>query len=190
MGRLSPQKNVGLLVEAYRLLVERLSVAAEGGSEPLSTELVIIGEGDDEAELRAAAAGLPVRFLGRQPGPTSMPAFDVFALPSQYEGFPYVLLEALQAGVPCVATEGCAAGPLLEGRGARVAGAGSIVELDPEAMADALEVLVRGADVRRAASEAALEVSRRFSAEAMAASVMAVYRDLSKSAEQTDRPVA
>lgn len=176
VGRLDHQKNLGLLLDAY---------AALGGLDTAlpPTELVVIGDGPLREEHEAHAARLstpgPVRFLGKQPGAVSMPAFDVFALPSKYEGFPYVLLEALAAGVPCVATAPCAADRLFgDGRAGRIAGGDPADPSSAVAFAGALLELVGSAERRAAASAAALEVSARFTAAAMAEQVADVYASL------------
>jgi len=98
LGRLSAQKNPLLLVHAFAKLAPRHPDAM----------LAIAGDGPLEAEAREAerAHGLGGRiiWLGFRRPVDVMPAFDVFALPSRYEGLPYVLLEAVAAGLPIVST--------------------------------------------------------------------------------------
>lgn len=72
-------------------------------------QCVVAGSGPDEAALadRARALGLAdrVRFVGfRRDLPSWMAACDALALPSRWEGMPYVALEAGAAGKPTVAT--------------------------------------------------------------------------------------
>jgi glycosyltransferase involved in cell wall biosynthesis len=72
-------------------------------------ELVFVGKGDLEGPLRAQAsvAGYDgrVKFLGwRDDIPEIMPLFDVFVLPSLNEGMGRVLVEAMAAGRPVVAS--------------------------------------------------------------------------------------
>jgi glycosyltransferase involved in cell wall biosynthesis len=73
--------------------------------------LDLVGEGSGAAALRAEAdrlgLGSAVRWLGVLPNARVrelMEEADVLCLPSRREGFPLVLLEALAAGVPAVAT--------------------------------------------------------------------------------------
>lgn len=98
VGRLEPQKAPGVLIDAFARLVTEIPRA----------KLVMVGSGSLEFQLRqqAAMAGVDsqVLFLGDCIGTQIMPAFDVFCLPSRYEGMTYVLLEALAAGLPIVAT--------------------------------------------------------------------------------------
>ncbi len=99
-GRFTHQKGFDLLIRAFA------AVTARGPG----LRLVIAGEGPNGQYLRdlAAELGLAARvsFPGRVRNLTAlMKAAVAFILPSRYEGFPNVLLEALAAGVPCVATD-------------------------------------------------------------------------------------
>lgn len=101
-GRLVPNKNFALLVNAF---------AASG----LPHRLVIMGEGPERASLEAqvAAKGLSDRVLlpGFVANPFAMLArARLFAMPSNAEGFPNGLVEAMACGLPVVATN-CASGP-------------------------------------------------------------------------------
>jgi glycosyltransferase involved in cell wall biosynthesis len=71
--------------------------------------LVLVGKGGQEAELKRRAreigAGARVKFLGwREDVAEIMPLFDVFVLPSLNEGMGRVLVEAMAAGRPVVAS--------------------------------------------------------------------------------------
>jgi glycosyltransferase involved in cell wall biosynthesis len=69
---------------------------------------VWVGDGElAEAVRRRAAAGPAVRIIlagERADVPQLLPAFDIFALPSRYEGLPTAVVEAMVCGVPVVAT--------------------------------------------------------------------------------------
>ena len=72
-------------------------------------KLLLVGTGEMEPEMRAAAArhGLTDRviFAGVQSDvPAFMNAFDLFLLPSNFEGSPVTLVEAQGCGVPCLAS--------------------------------------------------------------------------------------
>ena len=70
--------------------------------------LIIVGTGPLEGELRTLADRLGVAdrilWLGERDGKMILPAFDLLALPSRKEGLPYVVLEALAAGLPVLGT--------------------------------------------------------------------------------------
>jgi glycosyltransferase involved in cell wall biosynthesis len=94
VGRLTPQKNFGLLLAAAAPLL----------AENAETTVAIFGSGPEEAALRAAApAG--VRFLGAVADRTAIyRALDVLILPSRFEGLPMTVLEAMASGVPVLAS--------------------------------------------------------------------------------------
>ncbi|MEM7201832.1 MAG: glycosyltransferase [Planctomycetota bacterium] len=93
--------GVGRLVEAKGF---HHAVAA---LEPLEgAQLVLIGDGPDRANLQRAA-GDRLIWLGKQPPDRvalAMQACDVLALPSEREGWPNVVTEALACGLPVVAS--------------------------------------------------------------------------------------
>ena len=100
LGRLAPQKDVPTLVRAF-------------GRVRLPASLVVIGDGPDKARVDAAVDDLPaavrmrVHRFGFRPHaevPALLAAADVLVLPSIYEEMGSILAEALQAGVPVVAS--------------------------------------------------------------------------------------
>lgn len=100
IGELTENKNYKLFVEAMTLLQQ----------EPQKKHsFVVIGAGEEQERLQALAKekGLgDTVFVGyKENAAQFLAAFDVFVLPSQKEGLPYVLLEAGLAGLPVVATD-------------------------------------------------------------------------------------
>ena len=81
----------------------------DGGSR--NYKLVIVGEGPLEAPLKERSKALSldnnVVFTGRRADAYRLyQAFDVFLLPSIYEGLPVVGVEAQASGLPCVFSTG------------------------------------------------------------------------------------
>lgn len=98
VGRISWEKNLRLLIEAFRLLPSSVKAAAK---------LVFVGDGPARGELTRLCAklGLDASFMGHQKG-TRLAAMyassSVFAFPSFTETFGQVVLEALASGLPVV----------------------------------------------------------------------------------------
>ncbi|MEM7383640.1 MAG: glycosyltransferase [Verrucomicrobiota bacterium] len=72
------------------------------------TELVIAGDGPDLSKLKgiAEAQNLPVHFLAWQNDPVLLySSLDVLVMPSRFEGFPLVMIEAIQCGIPVLASD-------------------------------------------------------------------------------------
>jgi glycosyltransferase involved in cell wall biosynthesis len=97
VGRLDYQKAPDQFVEAARRVRDP------------RVRYVWVGSGELEAEARrlASRSGLADRILftgERSDVPVLLPAFDVFAMSSRYEGIPCALAEAMLAGIPAVAT--------------------------------------------------------------------------------------
>lgn len=98
VGRLVPWKQIDHLIEA-------LAEIEDAG-------LVIVGDGPERSRLedvaRAARVTDRIYFAGQSSQEETlglMNACDLFVLNSTYEGFPHVVLEAMCAGLPVVATE-------------------------------------------------------------------------------------
>lgn len=143
-GRLAAQKGFGTLLEAAARWRDLQP-------EPL---LVIAGEGPLAGDLKAQAArlGLDARFPGhRDDMPALLAAAAVFVLPSVWEGQPFILQEALRAGVPVVATR-VGGTPALTGEDAAVL----VPPGDPRRLADAVRAVltdeVLAARLRKAAT--------------------------------------
>lgn len=127
VGRLSREKAPDLFLR----MLARMNVEGVQGS--------IIGDGALEEPLRTLASRLNVggrvRFHGRVPDAAQYyRAFDVFVLSSRTEGTPISLFEAVEAGVPVVATRVGGVPDVLEGEDSCLVAPG-----DPEALASAIE---------------------------------------------------
>jgi glycosyltransferase involved in cell wall biosynthesis len=98
VGRMDAQKAPERLVEAAARIIGR----------GRKLHIVMIGDGPLRESLMALTRRLHVAdafsWLGVAVAREWLTAFDVLAMPSRYEGFSYVLLEALHNGVPVVCT--------------------------------------------------------------------------------------
>jgi len=167
VARLAPQKGLPVLLQAVRALIDRGH----------RVDLVVAGSGEDEAALRREAHDLGildrVRFAGQVDDVAALiRTFDLFVLPSRWEGFGLVLLEAMAESRPIVAT--------------RVGGIPEVVADgetgllvppdDPAALTEAIAALIRDPARRRALGRAGhARFHRRFTAERMAEETAAVY---------------
>lgn len=169
LGRLAQQKDVPTLVRAFG----RLQCPAS---------LVIVGDGPDRPAVDAAVAALPrdtqlrVHRFGFRPHaevPGLLAAADVLALPSIYEEMGSVLAEALQAGVPVVASEvGGIPDVVVPGRTGLL-----VPPRDPAALAYALDDLL-GSPARLAAMRLACrDRAAAYAWDQLATRVLGVYED-------------
>lgn len=162
VGRLTRQKGFDLLIEAVRRLV------ADGED----VAAAIAGDGVDRAALERQAGAL-VELLGMvEDVPAFLDQLDVFCLPSRWEGLPFALLEAMMAGLPCVAAD---AGDVASALG----DTGIVVPPeDVDALVRALRRLVASPSERvRLGTAAHARAREHFSVEAMVKSTVDVYAE-------------
>ncbi len=165
VGRLAPQKDVGTLVRAAALL--------EGPA-----RVVLTGDGPDRAALEAEVARRELQdrvlFTGFVPHArvaSVLEHTDVLVLPSRYEELGSVLLEAIRAGVPIVASDtGGIPEVVRDGENGLLCPPG-----DAAAFAAALDALLADASLRRRMGAAGRARSHGFSWDALAPRVLAVY---------------
>lgn len=111
VGRFCRQKNHAKLVRVFATLHRQ---------HPQSI-LLLVGQGELQQEVRCLCEtfelGESVRFLGvRDDVARLMQAFDLLLLPSLYEGFPVVGVEAQAAGLPCLMSDRIDRGASLAGQ--------------------------------------------------------------------------
>jgi glycosyltransferase involved in cell wall biosynthesis len=167
VGRLHEQKGHIYLLQAAALVRRQCPQVSFRivGDGPLRNSL--------EAQSRALGVNDIVEFAGaRSDIAAQLRQFDLFVLPSLWEGLPYVLLEAMAVGIPIVATD--------------VSGVREIITDETEgiiapprsaaALAEAVTGLVAN-DARRASlgAKGAQVVRQRFSIDAMVDRTVAVY---------------
>lgn len=137
---------------------------------------VLVGGGDDEAMLKTAATGLTnVTFTGFVENVGDyLASFEIFILPSNREGIGSILFDAMEAGLPVIAS--------------RVGGVPDIVHegmngilidpASPEQLRAAILLLRADPDLRRRFGAAGRELAKGFSAAEMARKYLDVYRDV------------
>lgn len=168
IGRLHRQKGHEDLVRA---MPEVLAACP-------SCRFVIVGDGELRGEIERLAGALAVsgrlHLAGeRVDAPELLQAFDLFVLPSLWEGLPLVLIEAAAAGCAIVATGVDGNREILEGEASAI----FVPPADPPALAAAL---IRAAGDRalraRLGAQARETVLPRFGVDAMVEATLALYR--------------
>jgi glycosyltransferase involved in cell wall biosynthesis len=168
LGRLAPQKAPEVAVRTLKLLLD---------ARP-SVRVVFAGDGPEgeRVDVLLQELGLGDRLI-RLPeanGPEVIPAFDVFLMTSRYEGFPYVLLEALAAGCAIVTTRvGGVRDCVLDGVNGHV-----VDTLDPYAIAERAIAITGDADLLGRMRAQARARAANFSIDRMIDRTADLYRSL------------
>jgi glycosyltransferase involved in cell wall biosynthesis len=179
-GRLSPEKGLSVLVDAAAIVTKTDS----------GVGFVLFGNGPLKAALAAqiASKGLRDRVVlaGFRPDlQRFLPWIDVLALSSFTEGLPVIVLEALAAGKPMVATAVGGTPEVIEdGRSGFLVPPG-----DPAALARKLSELLRDGELRRSLGEHGRERMReQFTFAAQAAAYQRLFASLQGTARRLRQP--
>jgi phosphatidyl-myo-inositol alpha-mannosyltransferase len=168
IGRLEPRKGIDHLVRAVARASRstsdvRLTIAGEGGARDALARL-------------AVAVGAPVRFVGRIPDaalPAYLQAADVVCAPAVGgESFGIVLLEAMAAGTPVIASR-------IEGYEALARGPEAAVLVPPgdeSALAGAIVSLLESPDARRTLVDRGRALARDHDWCTLAPRLVEIYR--------------
>jgi len=167
VGRLAPQKGVRALVVAAALI------------EDPSAWVLLVGDGPERKALERKAerigVGDRVRFLGffaHERLPAALAHADVLVLPSVYEELGTVLLEAMWAGLPIVASRTGGIPDVIEdGVNGLLVPPG-----EPEALARAIDRVLADRGLAYRLSEGAQARAKDYDWEVLAGRVLQVYR--------------
>lgn len=165
-GRLVRQKNFPLLIETLARLPETVSLA-------------ILGDGPDREDLAGLVESLSLSNRVVMPGFVTNPRSwfthaTAFVLSSRWEGFGHVLVEAMAAGAPVIATD-CPHGPrdiIKNGQ------TGLLVRSeDGDALADAVSRLLNDEPLRASLAAKGRESTARFSTSRISKQYMRLFTD-------------
>ena len=162
VARLSPQKGQANLIAAMPAVLEELP----------DTELIIAGQGglkdELDAQVERLGLGRHIHLIGtRDDVRKIMAAADLFALPSSWEGLPVALLEAMEAGLPVLATTVGDVPTVIDD------GSGWLLDdNEPATVAKAIVQALTDTSTLERAARAKELVSERFNADAWARSML------------------
>lgn len=177
LGRVTPIKDVRTFIRMMRSVCDAMP-EAEGW---------IVGPTEEdpayarECEELVHTLGLSgkVKFLGFQKPEDILPKLGLLVLTSISEALPLVLLEAMAAGLPSMATDVGACREILEGAGDGLGSAGAVVPLgDAAAAAEAARALLTDPERWQKAQAAGIErVSKHYTRERMLQGYRALYQE-------------
>lgn len=176
VGRLSKEKAHADLILAFQQLCGTNA----------DYKLVIVGDGPERANLEAAASPLEKRLVFTGQINDVQPFYamaDVFVLPSHSEGSPNVLLEAMAAEVPVVATAVGGVPQIVEdGESALL-----VPAQDPSALAEAIQRLIIGRELAgRLTRNASTVVANNHAPEQYARSLIEIYYEVRNGKQAAD----
>ena len=173
VGRLSDEKQIEHIGPALECLPK--------------TRLVLVGDGPARPALERAFAGLPVTFMGYLRGERLSQAYasaDIFVFPSRLETYGLVVIEAMAAGLPVVASRvGGVSEIVIEGETGYTFETG-----DTRALTEGIGKIAANRDIMRAMGAQARAYAETQSWEAIMDEVIELYASLI--AEKQERAIA
>ncbi|WP_027170469.1 glycosyltransferase [Mesorhizobium sp. WSM3224] len=153
------------------IFIDALALAGNELGRPLSA--VMVGDGDDLVRYHAQVERLglkrQVHFLPPMPAREAFALAELIVVPSRAEAMPYIVLEALAAGMPMIAT---AVGGIPEIFGE---GSPALIRPDPGELAGKMATALIDFDAYRKLMPQAGELKARFGADVMASEIEKAY---------------
>ena len=177
IGRLADEKRFDRLIAAFAIVHQQYP----------DWKLRIIGEGPCRSSLEAEVQRLRLNEVVSMPGwiqPVweELAASTIFVLPSDYEGFPSVLLEAMASGVASIALKDQSGSRAIIQHDVN----GMLVESSPESIAKAIRTLIDNVAIREQLADAGKTVAKQFSWESMVDQYETVLRSVVNSPNTLD----
>ena len=154
VGRVDPEKSIGVVVEAFSKILDKVPGA----------EFLIVGDGIDKVNLEEKVKGLgivdKVRFLGRVMPPDLLDIYksgSVFATASETETQGIVLIEAAATGLPLIAVDAGAVGELCQNKKNGILCQSG----DVEGLARAMVKILTDDELRQKYGEASVEIAKK-----------------------------
>lgn len=173
--RMDPRKNLATLLKALDIIVNK-----KGHRE---YKLILVGDGIERRMLKEIVADLEleenVTFVGSVPNSSPLlPRYyalaDLFILPTLYEGFGWVYLEAMASGTPILTTN-VGSNPEIVG------GVGELIEpKDPELLANCIQDLMNDPAQLEKMRKKGIDRSRSYSWEALIPKYEKFYSEVSE----------
>lgn len=165
VGRFSSQKNHSGLLNSFKIFHDMHP----------DSELWLIGDGEKKAEIERYVAennlDESVRFLGLQSNVYGyMHDADIFALPSNYEGIPMTLIEAMGTGLPIVVTAVGGVPDMLVNQDSAI-----LTDVNVELVASAFEKYYLNSNMRCQYGHKAKEESWFYSSQNMCENYLSIY---------------
>lgn len=176
IGRLSSEKAHIDLLNAFHHL--------QSDNPELNAKLVIVGDGPERERLEAATRSLGIAERVHFTGQISdvkpyYAAADLLVLPSHSEGSPYVLLEAMAAGLPIVATAVGGVPEMVEDDVSALL----VPPRDPRTMSAAIARVLKDPEIaHKLTANASALIATRYSPETYVRSLVEIYSQIISSA--------
>ncbi len=167
VSRLSPEKGVGDIIKIYKNLKTKNVV------------WIIVGDGNQREELvkKIKEEGIKgIYFVGEKKNTEDYYNIsDIYVLPSQQEGFPNVLLEAMASGLPCIAFKSNPPKIILPDELLKNSG---FAVKNEEEMAEKIDLLLENEKLRKKMSGEARKQAEKYSLERIGKSFLNIIEEV------------
>ena len=171
VGRLTKQKNIRLLIKSFKKIID---------NNDFNIELHIVGEGEDKNKIIFLIKTLKldnrVILHGSLIGNKLHKIYsnsDIFILPSMFESFGIVLIEAMASGIPIIASNiPCVRNVIKNNK------TGLLVKTTPEDFAEAIEKLLNNPKLREKLIENGLEEIKKYNWDKIVSKFEWIYKEV------------